>query len=191
MKMIYKNVEWEVVERPGYFGKRRPDFVAKFDAKYGLNNWKELWEVNGKLLDFNDAIFHYEESYFQFLKKEKDLLDELCKTARNVFDNSETNVYSGLDYSKQETVARHYQDIAVRRSLQRLNRKFEGNLLVQVRTVSKDIGVKLTPGIIPFHDQSLIHKPELTGWWSPGTVESFWQSNKVIAVSKSKQTKVI
>jgi len=181
-----KDVTWEVVERPGYFGKRRPELVAGFDSKYGHGKWKELWEVGGKLVDFKDAIAHYEDSYYQFLKNNVELLDELCKTAKNVYDNNETNVYSGTDYSKQETVARHYQDIAVRRSIERLGRKFEGKALVQVRTVSKDIGAKLTPGIIPFHDPSVIRKPELAGWWSPGTVESFWQSNKVIVVQKSK-----
>jgi len=32
--------------------------------------------------------------------------------------------------------------------------------------------------------KELIKKPELTGWWKPGSIESFYQSNKILQVKK-------
>ncbi len=37
-------------------------------------------------------------------------------------------------------------------------------------------GVKWSSGQIPFHQPELIHKPELRGWWKPGSIESWFQS---------------
>jgi nicotinate-nucleotide adenylyltransferase len=75
------------------------------------------------------------------------------------------------------------QDIAVRIALKSLKRKFEGDRLIQIRG-NRSEGSFLSPGVVPFHKPEAIEQPELQGWWGPGTVESFWQSNKVLQITQ-------
>ncbi|HOU94965.1 MAG TPA: hypothetical protein PLU22_28135, partial [Polyangiaceae bacterium] len=62
-----------------------------------------------------------------------------------------------------------------------LGRRFQGTELVRIRGRGS-AGYRLNPGVVPFHAPEAILKPELVGWWQPGSIESFWQSNKVLEV---------
>jgi hypothetical protein len=42
----------------------------------------------------------------------------------------------------------------------------------------------LSPGRVPFHRPDLIEKPELNGWWEKSSVESFYQSNRLLQKRK-------
>ena len=75
------------------------------------------------------------------------------------------------------------QDIAIRRTVLRLGRKFEGDHLVQIRGRDSE-GAKYNPGFVPFHLLDMIVKPSLTGWWQENSIEDFYQSNKVLQVRK-------
>lgn len=44
----------------------------------------------------------------------------------------------------------------------------------------------LSPGQIPFHFPEKIIQPQLEGWWEKDTVESFYQSNKILQIKNSK-----
>ena len=48
--------------------------------------------------------------------------------------------------------------------------------------VSRALSWSKSPGRVPFHMPGVLLDPELEGWWQPGSVESFYQSNKVLQV---------
>jgi hypothetical protein len=179
--------QWEFVERPGYFGRRRDEKMAAYDTLWGRGHWKICWLVqhhDGHLEEntFEEACKkYYERSYIEFLKKHPEHVDFICQFGECI-DNDETNIESGLDYMKQESWATHIQDIAVRNALKALGRKFEGNRYKVLVIRSKDsAGYKFGPGNVPFYRPELIRHPSLApSWASLDSVEDFWQSNKVI-----------
>lgn len=176
---------WETIERLSYFGKKRDAIQTQFDSKYGVGNWRIAWQFGSQALPFPIAIQIYEDAYYEFLKLDRGTLDQLLQEAREVYDNAESNVNSGLDYSIQENNSNHYQDISVRRVVLRLGRSFKGDNLVQIRHQSDSlVGSLLSPGRVPFHLASLTVTPVQEGWWGKNTVEEFWQSNKILQIKK-------
>lgn len=176
--------QWRTVKsQPGYFGLEKRKIIAGYNREYGLGNWRIAWEVNREVQEFDKAMELYEEGYYQHLIKHPDIVEYLVKNASDVYDYDPKNVNSGHDYTVQGS-ATHIQDISIRRIINlRLNRRFEGSKLIQIRGRSEDeVGRNLQPGNIPFHRRDLITKPELTGWWQPGSIESFYQSNKILQV---------
>ena len=108
----------------------------------------------------------------------------LVQTAADIYDTSPGNVNSGLNYENQDhTKPNHIHDIAIRRCLLRLHKWFKGDHLVEIRGLNSE-GYTLNPGIVPFHKPEFIHLPEWkANWFTPGSIESFWQSNKVVIIS--------
>jgi hypothetical protein len=178
--------EWETIERPSYLGKHRNEKYLEWDKKYGQNNWRIAWKWGNIFLDFLGVCVLYEDGYFNFLWRNPDILTELVTQASNVYDDELSNVESGFDYTEQETERTHIQDIAIRRSLIRMGLWFHGQELIRIRQEkgTHRLSVILSPGRVPFHVPELIETPELTAWWYPGTVESFYQSNKFLQVKK-------
>jgi hypothetical protein len=180
---------WETIERLSYFGKKRDAIQSQFDSKYGVGNWRIAWQFGSQALPFPIAIQIYEDAYYEYLSFDKGLLEQLLQEAREVYDNAESNVNCGLDYSIQENNSNHYQDISVRRVILRLGRTFKGNNLVQIRHQSEsEVGALLSPGRVRFHLPDLIVKPVQEGWWGKSTVEEFWQSNKILQIKKESST---
>jgi hypothetical protein len=125
----------------------------------------------------------YERSYFEYLQYRPDDIDFICEF-RECYDNAETNIDSGLDYTKQEAFSTHIQDIAVRNVLRRLDVWFTGanGRLLQIRSRDSE-GYRFGPGAVPFYAPALIEQPSLAPHWaSKGSVEDFWQSNKFVWV---------
>lgn len=176
--------QWKTIGRPSYSGKHRDELHRKYDQLYGKNNWRIVWMVNKKIFAREETLLLYEDVYYQFLKQHPKILHQLIKEAKDVYDDSPSNVNSALDYTKQETERTHYQDIAIRRCIVRFGLRFKGKKLIQIRDYKgkHPLSLKLSPGRISFHMPKLIKKPELTGWWKPGSIESFYQSNKVLQV---------
>ncbi len=182
--------QWEDVERIDQLGKSRDKKFAEWDSKYGKGNWRLVWKVNGEVLDFLGACALYEEAYYRFLKQKPEVLGALLKEASDIYDDAPSNIKSGLDYKIQETKLNHIQDIAIRNTVKRLGLRFAGKELIQIRDkeASHPLSMILSPGQVPFHDPGLIMKPEHQGWWKPGSVESFYQSNRILqARQKIKQ----
>ena len=178
--------QWHTAGRPGFAGKRRDQQDADRNSRYGPGNWRIAHEVSGKYYDWLEAItLFYEEAYFRYLQDHPKIADWLVREACDVYDNAKSNVQSGRDYLKQEAASNHMQDICIRRVIYRLGLTFEGKQLVQIRSKSST-GAKLSPGVIPYHEPAAIIQPELTGWWAPGSVEAFWQSNKVLLVRETE-----
>ncbi len=196
---LAQNVKWHNVQRPGYFGRRRDAIHMRYDITYGTGNWRLVWIVRGHAVStptmpnpvfpvlthtFEQACrLFYEESYFQYLKNRPDDVDFICEFV-DCIDNSPLNVQSGLDYAAQEATSTHIQDIAVRNVLSRLGRTFTGKRteLLIIRG-SDSQGFRFNPGNVPFDQPALITQPEIKpSWAQPGSVEAFWQSNKMLQV---------
>lgn len=178
-------MEWETVDRPGYLGDARDRLHAEWDEAYGAGNWRLAWEYGEIVLDKSMAIQVYEDAYFFCLYISQSHIDWLTSTASDVYDTAESNVHSGFDYSIQETAGTHLHDIAVRRAVARLGRKFRGNHLVHIRWTESE-GYRLNPGVLPFHRAELISSKferNLSGkriWWEKNSIEDFYQRNKVL-----------
>lgn len=170
--------------RPGYLGSRRDAVQRDWDAEHGLGGWALAWRVQGMWYDRARMSMLYEDAYVHFLLDRPQLLDELLSAASDVYDDDLSNLASGLDYTAQETGRTHVQDIAIRRAVVRLGRVFEGASPVQIRDALGEhpLSMPLSPGQVPFHRPDWIEAPELTGWWEPGSVEAFYQSNKWLLV---------
>lgn len=175
--------DYAIADYPGYFGKRRDQWHAEFDQTYGKNNWVIARAVQGRIITDKASLMLYEDGYYHHLRSHADVLAWLVSTASDVYDNAETNVNSGLEYEIQENASNHLQDIAIRRALVRLGAWFRGDHLVRVREPESE-GYRLQPGQVPFHMPWLIRQPRKDGWWLAGSIEDFWQSNKVVAVKK-------
>lgn len=173
--------EWQTqAEPPGYFGKQREQRHREFDERFGAGNWRLAWIIGERIGPIEEAVMFYEDGYYQFMSDRSELVDELVAAATDVYDDSPSNIDSGLDYSIQETSATHLQDIAIRRCIVRLGRRFEGNELVRIRSSKGEhrLSPILSPGSVPFHRPELIVDPGVDGWWARCSVEDFWQSNK-------------
>ena len=172
----------KLIERPSFLGRKKEKVHAQWNERFGENNWSLIWRLGEHLLDFNQACLIYEDSYFLDSFNREPLWKNIFSIASNVYDNSETNVQSGLDYTIQEASSTHLQDISVRRIGLRRGWNFEGSELVQIRGPESK-GYQLMPGIVPFHLPDLIEKPNLSPKWaSPTSVESWYQNNKWLAL---------
>lgn len=194
---------WRAHHRPGFFGRRRDSIVAQLNEKHGPEGWKLAWlvpiqggpnteqryagQIKGhQAFDFAAACSRfYEQAYYELFKRRADYLDHVT-AFMECYDNAETNVQSGLDYTKQEAYSTHIQDIAIRNVLHRLGRPFRGTRkeLLQVRGKDTE-GFRYNPGNIAFHQKELITQPSLApAWAKAGSVEDFWQSNKWVLVAE-------
>ena len=59
-----------VVDRPGYFGNRRPEYIAKYNEMYGEGLWQECWQHGHAIMPFLYAVDWYDNSYYEYLKSE-------------------------------------------------------------------------------------------------------------------------
>ncbi len=191
MRVCPSQDNWKPLYRPGYFGRRRDEKIAKLNETYSEGNWELRWRLSPTLdLTFNDAcIVCYESSYLHWFRQHPEELDVICAYSE-VIDNAITNIESGTDYEHQEAFSTHIQDIAIRNVLALNNRKFtvyDGGKLANVLTIrsSDSNGYKYGPGNIPFFDSSKIEQPSLAPRWAKaGSTEDFWQSNKYVFVRR-------
>jgi len=174
--------EWITVERPGYFGSHRQERHAEYNRLFGVKQWRLAWSVRGYPFSRAQMTMLYEDAYFAFLSQNEDVLEQLLAEASDVYDDATSNMKSGLNYGVQETERTHAQDIAIRRVVSRLGRVFDGPQPIQIRDAlgEHSLSLTLSPGQVPFHLPDLLIQPELEGWWLPGSVESFYQSNKFL-----------
>ncbi|MEK7192206.1 MAG: hypothetical protein AAB646_01670 [Patescibacteria group bacterium] len=172
-----------IICRPGYLGKRRDETFERWDKEYGKGNWSLIWLVGSAEVDFLGACALYEDAYFVFLNARQDVLNQLISEACDIYDDDPSNIRSCFDYTKQETHRTHIQDIAIRRCLIRFGVWFNGPKLIRIRQELGDhaLSMILSPGKVPFHMPQLIVEPQLhPKWANPGSVESFYQSNRFL-----------
>jgi hypothetical protein len=175
---------WKTIDRPGFFGKKREEFYARYDSELGKDNWRLAWQWNNRTLPFIEACQRYEDGYFADSFEHEKIWRELASSARDVYDHAEADIESGLDYLIQRSNSTHLQDIAIRRVMRRRGIKFAGDELVQVRKHEDYWGGLLSPGKVRFHLPEHIVVPHLQGWWDENSIEDFYQSNKVLQVKE-------
>ena len=187
------NPIWKTVDRPGYMGDARDRLARQWDEQYGKGLWRLAWEWGDLILEKAMALQVYEDGYYNFFRYEKPgFMIWISKTASDVYDTAPSNVHSGFDYSIQETPNNHLHDIAVRRAMARMGVGFKGDHLVEIRGVKSE-GYRLNPGIVPFHFKPCIYDGEFRNasgknlWWEPGTIEDFYQRNKVLQVREATE----
>ncbi len=189
--------------RPGQLGWERRKVFARLNAWFGEGGWEIRHRVGEELISEPEAYALYEEAYYEHFRSHPQELKELLALASDVYDTHPGNVASGTDYSVQTpNQAAHLQDIAIRRVIERFRNdysapemsgvrevfpdpseiRFHGDHLVQIRGKDSE-GYRFGPGVMPFHRPELLLQPALRGWWAPGTVEEFFQSNKVIVLT--------
>jgi hypothetical protein len=177
-------MDWETIERPGYFGKKKNEIHSQYNSMYGKDKWRIMWQWNSGTIPFIAACQIYEDGYYADSFRREDLWKELSSVAYDVYDHEKSDVESGLDYLVQNGNATHLQDISVRRVFLRRGFRFEGDRLVQIRSHAEYFGEKLSPGKVQFHLPDLIIEPHLKNWWDYNSIEDFWQSNKVLQIRK-------
>jgi hypothetical protein len=178
-------VGWRVIGRPGRLGRLRRQRTSEWNREFGSGGWRLAWLIRGRYHDHDESLRLYENAYFEVLRQNGELRDALVRTARDVYVNDPSEVGSGLDYRIQTGDSQHLEDIAIRRCLVRLGEWFVGRELIRLGGVDRDpapsrLRAALSVHGLRFHRPELIIHPELEGWWLPGTVESFYQSNKFL-----------
>ena len=152
-----------IIHELGYIGKNT-QIYDNINAKFGPGNWLRAHIFDSKVLSYDDALKLYEKSYLRFFKTHPDELEWLTETASEVYDNSLTNIESGLDYNIQETESTHLQDIAIRRALKALGKEFNGNHPFEIRGYQSE-GYCLNPGQVKFIDSEKIIDSGKETWW--------------------------
>ncbi len=181
--------KWKPTERPGPFGGKRDSRFDELDERYGKGNWRIAYKIGNKFLNFEEARKVYEDAYYEFLRSNLGITKLLIDSAWNVYDDEETNVDSGFDYSRQETKRTHIQDIAIRNALRRMGIRFKGNELIQIRHEQGDhpLSLLLSPGAVPFHKPDLLEPPMENAekpWYKKNSVEDWYQRAKYIMILK-------
>ena len=148
-------MEWQTVERPGYFGDMRDELHAMWDKQFLGGYWRLAWQWGGLVLEKPEALQVYEDGYYEFLKSNPDTLDWLITTASDVYDTAPTNVQAKFSYDIQETPNNHLHDVAIRRALLRTGKWFSGSQLLEVRKPEAE-SWKLSPCMIPLHLPDMI-----------------------------------
>ena len=189
-------MSWEVVDRPGYFGKDRNKIHEEYDGLFGENNWRIAWQWGNKIIQKPEAFQIYEDGYYEFFKENREILKWLVGNASDVYDTAPSNINSEFDYNIQETRGNHIHDIAIRRAVLRNGLWFNGNELIHVRPGG--LGEGLGPYLIAFHKPEMIYKGKTKykneerdfsanpPWWLTmgieNSIEQFYQQNKVLEV---------
>ncbi|MFC1656649.1 hypothetical protein ACFL14_01630 [Patescibacteria group bacterium] len=174
-----------LVSRPGYLGKKRDAKYLEWDELYGKDSWRLVWNVRESSYCFLAMCALYEDAYYHYFENHPDVLQQLISEASGVYDDAQSNVFSGFDYTIQETNRTHIQDIAIRNAVVRFGEHFKGTELIQIRQEkgTHPLSITLSPGKVPFHRPEWIEIPKVPpSWWEPDSVEDFYQSNRWLAV---------
>jgi len=126
MKLNYMD-NWNVVDRPGYFGTSRNEIHSRYDKIHGKENWRIAWQWGDQVIERPEALQIYEDGYYEYLKSQGKFLDWLIETALDVYDTAPTNVEARFSYDIQETPNNHIHDVAIRRAVLRNGVWFRGD----------------------------------------------------------------
>jgi len=176
------------VYRPGFSGKSKAT-RDELRSKFVGNAWRTAFKWGNRVITYGDARTIYEDAYYEFLAKDPEgqkKLQWIIETACDVYDNSDSNILSEFNYEIQESRSTHLQDISIRRCvIMRFGKEFHGDHLVEIRGHNSE-GYALNPGQVAFHLPHMILQPEFKDdWIKLGSIESFWQSNKVVQIQEN------
>lgn len=169
-------------------GTQRGVIIRQLNQTYGFLTWRFAWRLAiDRCVPFRIAVGLYEKSYELHLSTNPEVLQYLVANARDVFDNDESNVVSGVNYFIQGAKLTHLQDIAIRRAMRTLGQKFCGDRLIRVRKSrnSDPVGRSLSPKFVPFCASEIVQNFSPSEQHAVPMVEDFWQNNRVIQYSET------
>lgn len=159
----------EIVTKLGRAGgfKNRERMRQEWNRLYGEGNWEVVYYYNKQIYTRDQALEEfYHKSYLMFMKKHPEIVDELCKMAKELY-NPHAESTTGVDL----------QCPAVYKALETLGRTLEGTERVAIGTWGYNRGIKypmislkLSPFQVPIWCENKL------------SVESFWQNYKYLAV---------
>lgn len=160
---------YRVVEKLGRAGgpRNRERKQKEWNEKYGEGNWAVVYQYNGKVYTREEALENfYHKSYYDFLKKNPHLANQLCAMAKEIY-NPHAEATGGVDL----------QCPAVHEALEKLGLSLHGDKRVAIGTWGTKYGrkypsisYKLSPFQVPLWCDSSI------------SVEEFWQDYKYLGV---------
>jgi hypothetical protein len=171
---------WKDAGRPGRFGRSRDRWRRLYDDRFGPGRWRVVHRYLMSDLDLPGVGRLYERAYLALFRDRPQLLAWLARHARDVYATAPSNTRSGGDYTVQERKVEHVHDIAIRNTLRAQGRSFEGERLLRIARAGP--GAELHPGRVPFPQPEAILEPRLIGPWDDGSLEQFWESNRVLQV---------
>ena len=115
-------------------GIDRDKFLSKVTLTVGKGNWFIAFSVKKNFYSWEWGMQLYEDAYWEFFRKNINLLTTLLEKYFNVFVVNRFDSESGLDYKKQTQNRDHYDDIAIRRCITRFGLKFKGKELLEIGT---------------------------------------------------------
>ncbi len=190
-----ENINWKIVERPGYQGKSRDGQIARWNAKYGEKAWEIAWELrNGQMCRFEDMFYRfYVPGYVQhFLRHPSEAL-YLSRSFSYAIDKDPVSYTDAFDpfalYDKPGS-PNQFHNVALNIALEyHLGLPFNGLEPIQVRegkpgsdSSTWPLGWRWSPGRIASVRQDLIPQNDTQGWWQSGSIEDLYQKAKVVRI---------
>lgn len=183
---------WTIVERqPKPFGLERKKREKELGQQYP-DGWQETWRWGDIIISKSITMSIIEDAYYHYLREDHNTLLNLLSQAAEVYEQGLDDIESGIDYTKQEGMAFHYSDIALRRAVIRLGEEMRGEMPICIpRPLFTGEGImpKLSTYNAPFHVRKNIIRPYVEGDWKENSIECFYQSNRVI-IAREKEADV-
>lgn len=163
----------KIIERIGRAGgkKQREAKQKEWDKKYGIGNWEVVYFYDGKIYTREEALEEfYNKSYFEFLKKNPMVVEELCKRAGTLF-NPHSRGTTGIDLQCPSVLA----------ALEKLGKTLNGTEEIAIGTWQNKFGSKVSYPQISY----TLSPFKIPVWCNPKmNVEKFWQEYKFLAVKE-------
>lgn len=189
---------WQVVEKPGYEGKRKDQNQLSRNQQYGEDNWRYSWQLaDGQVLDYLGIIWKiYIPGYTKYFHQHPMEAARITDKYAYGYDIDLCTKEQAFDpYALYNVPGRpnQFHHVAFNMALEwGYGRAFRGNEPLQVRAGKPETDTKTWPsgwywhpGRIPAPRPDLIPQPAIKGWWNPNSIEDVYQSAKVIEVRQS------
>jgi len=192
------NTGWEFVRYPGRLGKKRDFIYRQWDDEFGEGNWRIGWRLpNETTLSYEEIFEEYVRSYEAYFREHSDEARNICKTYAYAYDRDEIDLEIAFDRNAlidKPGIQNQFHHVALNIALtDRLGYVFQGDKPLKVRAGRPDQpveewpeGHRWQPGNIPYeHPEYIREDYEIVDKWiNPGSVEAFYQANKVLQVKK-------
>ncbi len=190
---------WETIERPGYLGKRKDEYLAVCDQKYGEGNWRLVNVTReGQIMTYDDIFWKvYLSGYVRHILVHSEEIQFLTDNYSFAYDKHMITRKQAFDpyalYNKPG-IPNQFHHTALNIALEwYLGIPFKGDRPIQVRQGKPGTprstwpeGWRWSPGFIKCTRPDLIPDETFEGWWEDKeSIEAFYQYTKALQVKVS------